>query len=134
MWRRGNRKDQAAADEVIAEASDLVCGEMSDRYLLDDRLPPWVIINTLAHSEAVRLRAVADDQTAHDGSWQAIASYLAVELLHNSTDTHELARIQRDVLVPLELRLLNRTIPSPRTPAELAALVTSGISDLRSGR
>lgn len=55
-------------------------------------------------------------------------AYLAIELLAvGQREPEEIALIQRTVLVPLELALLNGGLRAPTTPGELVALVIGAL-------
>jgi len=56
---------------------------------------------------------------------------LASMILDSVGDDAQLARLQRQALIPLELGLLDRSVPAPRTPSRLAKLVSDTIDDYR---
>lgn len=125
-WQRWPlRRDSGAVRDVIDEAQRILTGHaVPDSRGARNDTAAWGAVNRLAHSTfADYQRLVALRNDAHPGSWTATAGYLAVEVLGAAGDPGELLALQREVLVPLELRLLAGQVTAP-TPARLAALVT----------
>ncbi len=129
MWHTANLKAKAARDELAGEAERLLHGEASDAFAGKTGLvPAWVPVNALAHCEPELLQDLAAARHADDpGGWDAMLAYLASEILATSRTIDEVARIQREALVPLELALLSREIQPPHSPAQLAHLIRSSI-------
>lgn len=128
LWRR--EVSRSAVRSVVAEATTLLGGEVADRYAPYERIPAWAPVNALAHSDRRRLYELAHCRAAdHPGSWCAAVARLAELMLDSIDDDTQLARLQREALVPLELGLLDRSVPAPRTPSRLAVLVSDTIED-----
>jgi hypothetical protein len=105
----------ALADECEA----FLAGRWADCRRTHDRpLPRWAWLNQAAHADVGRLREAAA-RPADTGSWPGddIQAVLARAVLAASA-SGDLARLQREVLVPLELRLMG-TVMSPRRVVEL---------------
>lgn len=130
MWRRHNEA-KAEAKGVIGEAERLLNGRAVDsNSLRGRRVSVRGLVSVLAHGERHHLRRLCNvSSTTHPGSWAATLGYLATELLAMAPDDATLLRIQRQVLVPLELRLLGGEIPPPSTPARLATLVVHALAE-----
>lgn len=131
LWKR--EVSRSAARSVVAEATAVVEGELADRYAPYERIPAWTPVNALAHSDRRRLIELTHSRAAgHPGSWCAAVGGLAELMLDSiGDDDAQLRRLQREALVPLELGLLDRSVPAPRTPSRLAALVSDTIEDYR---
>ena len=109
FWRRS-----------VGEANDLV-GEceafLNGRYLFEmarqpKRLPPWVWFNTLAHGERAHIEVLAEAR-AGLADETAVSQYVAREVLATATSPGlDLRLLQRELLVPMELRC--GTSDSPR--------------------
>ncbi|HLI15329.1 MAG TPA: hypothetical protein VKV23_04665 [Acidimicrobiales bacterium] len=99
---------------------------------------PWISIHPLAHGDARRLRRLARSrfsawrrESPLAGPWASVTRQLAGELLQLTRgDPATLLRVQRDVLVPLELRLLSPGA-SILEPEALQMLVHAGLSGER---
>jgi hypothetical protein len=91
-------------------------------------LRPWMLVNVLAHADRARLQVLqrAGDHGA-PGSWIATLGYLSSELTATGRWGGDVAERQRQLLVPLELRVLGRKVPAPTSPAELARLVLDAL-------
>lgn len=123
---------ESATRSVVKEAAALLDGQIADRYAPYDRIPAWAPVNALAHSNRDRLDQMIHCRAAgHPGSWSAAIGRLAGLILYSVDDDAQLARLQRDALIPLELGLLDRSVPAPRTPSRLAKLVSDTIEDYR---
>lgn len=68
---------------------------------------------------------------SHPGSWSATVAQLASMILDSVGDDAQLARLQRQALIPVELGLLDRSVPAPRTSSRLAKLVRDTMDDYR---
>jgi hypothetical protein len=134
MWARGRDRTLEASRAVVTDAEMLLNGEMID---LNARVPPrrarpWVVVNALAHSDRSTLEQLREPRGVTDsrpGGYNATVAFLAAEVLSFAAGDAELLRVQRDVLVPLELRLLGRQIPAPTTIGELAILVVEALEE-----
>jgi hypothetical protein len=128
MWSR--RSQTKRRDQVAAAGMRFLRGEAVD--LLHESgqgLPTWALLNLLAHTSLGRLRSLAKSDAFHpQNGWNAAVAYLAIELLGVGQRTpDEIALIQRTVLVPLELALLNGDLRAPSTPGEFVTLVIGAL-------
>ena len=131
MWRWGRERSSARVDdlEVVAEAERLLTGRMLD---LESRKHErsWTLIGSLAHSDWEQMQILACDagRTHCDpGGWRAALAFLADVLLSTARTQQMLLQVQRQVLIPLELRLLGGETLPLRAPADFVALVTSAL-------
>ena len=93
-------------------------GRADCRRTQDRPLPPWAWLNQAAHADVGRLREAAGrpaDKTSRRGD--DIQAVLARAVLAASAPD-DLVRLQREVLVPLELHLMGAVL-SPRRAVEL---------------
>jgi hypothetical protein len=121
---RRPRRATKSAQQVLTEARRLLNGQALETYPFERHLPSWAPVNCLAHSDIEQLGHIAADRSHdHPGSWSAILAYLATDLLAAAPSPAELRRVQREALIPLELRIFEGTIPPPKTPGQLAKLV-----------
>ena len=106
-------------DALAEECEAFLAGRWADCRRLQDRpLPRWAWLNQAAHADVGRLREAAA-RPADKTSWRGddIQAVLARAVLAASA-SGDLARLQREVLVPLELRLMD-AVMSPRRAVEL---------------
>jgi hypothetical protein len=81
----------------------------------------WAWLNPIAHGDLDQVRAAAANVDAPQGV-QHLQSVVAKAVL-NAVPPSELARVQREVLVPLELQLMG----APTSPRRVLELVTSAL-------
>jgi hypothetical protein len=127
-WRR-NRNNHTTllteAEEVVREAERLLSGKALDD-VPGHRRRAWALICPLAHSDRDGLQKLACARTASLSTrptWDAVIAYLAGEVLTTAPGDEALVKIQRQVLIPLELKLLGNGIREPTKPRELVTLV-----------
>lgn len=126
------RRERELSRELVEESEAFLVGRYVEH--LESRaaaVPVWAWTNALAHGTADDLRRVADgaraDQTAaHD--WRAARAYVAAELLEATARGTSLAETQRQLLVPLELRLAGRSDVERWTPQRWVVTVRSSIA------
>ncbi len=101
------RPSQAPAG--VADAMDLLLSGCAPAWAsLDPQTPRWARVNPLAHGDRARLRELAEAlERANANAWTGAVGYLAGELLVGFPTDQALAEVQRQVLVPLELDLLD---------------------------
>ncbi len=120
---------------AVAEAVRLLDGRVADSDV-DGLVPVWVAVNALAHSDLFHLRALARDRThlARD-TWGEWFTRLAAEIVEMAPTEDELVKVQREILVPLELQLLDDRVAMPSTPDHLLAVIGEALGNrrLRSG-
>jgi hypothetical protein len=92
-------------------------------------VPVWALLNLLAHTSLGRLTSLAKSDAHHpQNGWDAAVAYLATELVAvGQRKSEEIALIQRIVLVPLELALLNGDLRAPTTPGEFVTRVIGAL-------
>lgn len=128
MWL-SRRKGVAptGGSEAVEEAVRLLDGRVAERYA-GQWAPVWVAVNALAHSDEARLLAMAAQAarsgTRTEGGW---LGRLAAEVLVVAPTEAELVQLQREVLVPLELQLLDDRLTFPASPGHLVELILAGI-------
>lgn len=84
-------------------------------------VPPWIWLNAVAHGDQERIAWLASDRVAGGAGWRRVRAALADELLRVADgDPAEVARLQREVLVPLELSLAERKDLEPASLLEIA--------------
>jgi hypothetical protein len=110
---------------VVREAEKLLEGRTIEGYInRQERVPAWSLVSLLAHATRADLCRLSAPIAEHDpAGWSGTIARLAGELVDRSYDEASLLRLQRDCLIPIELRLLGGTTPPPSTPAELYSMV-----------
>ena len=84
-------------------------------------VPPWAWMNRLAHGTEDELRGEVDRLGDLHG-WRQTSAYVAAEMLDEVDAGHlTLAALQRDVLVPLELDVIECGVASGWTPGQMAS-------------
>lgn len=131
MWRRRKRSqpsDTPGVDpnDVGWECELFLAGRYAQRlHALHRPLPAWACLNPLAHGtndDLANLRA-GSVETAWPREWMDAIRFLAGEIMILIDDDPDfLCALQRDVLVPMELRLASDWL-TPMTPAELVQRV-----------
>lgn len=92
-----------------------------------ERVPAWAWINLLAHGTEADLRMVASERVA-SGDWQEARGYLAEELVCLiDAGLADLDRLQRDVLVPMELEAMREDTTSLARPPQIVVRVLAAL-------
>ncbi len=131
-WYRDRHKDKADladVEEVIAEAERLLSGRILDTQR-GYRRRGWALVGALAHGERAELQKLAGATlSSHPtrATWDAALAYLAGEVLDAAPTDRALVQVQRQVLIPLELKLLGAGVRGPSNPRELATLVLASL-------
>ena len=135
MWHRRNRLTPEAA--VVAAAEAILEGRAIEEYR-DEGLavPPWALVNTLAHAPVYRLRALAEAEALyHPRSLDAALSRLAACLLAVGPDPAGVVAVQRELLVQVELIVLGHDERSPAVAlGELELMLGALLSHRRERR
>jgi len=97
--------------------------------------PTWAWVNCIAHGTVDELQALSSAGAPADlrddaSLWQVLTGFLAKEVLARVTDEAQLEALQRDVLVPLELRLAERWWSS-FAPIDVASAVLAALPESR---
>ena len=108
--------DSALSDECAA----FLAGRWADERDDPERpLPMWAWLNLVAHGDLERIRATAARTDGAPHGSDQLQSVLASAVI-SAIPAGELTRVQRDVLVPLELERMS-TPSSPRRVLELVS-------------
>lgn len=134
MWSRrrveysGRRMD--AGEQLVDEAEAFLTGDYARRArYLGGTLPGWAWLNPVAHGDLARIRrlrrylrgALAPFDSLPREQWKGVQRALVEDVLRIVADDPErLSRVQRRVLVPLELQLIQFEKNGPLTPFEFA--------------
>jgi len=136
MRRRRKDKHRTDTADIVLEAECLLAGRsLETSALRTRRVPTWALLGILAHRDhegLLRLRTQA--MARHPASWEATLGYLPTELLAHAPSERALLQVQREALIPLQLRLLNRDSfnSETATPTSLASLVLEALHRHRS--
>lgn len=127
-WRKKTTpaSDQEARSiSVVAECEAFLAGRYGE--LVARRpgpLPAWVRLNWLAHAEPDGLRELVERGSGAREGWPKVMAGLAAELLaYGRHQAGPIRSLQRDVLVPLELRILAEDPSVVLRPDQFAHLV-----------
>lgn len=141
-WFRSSRDDEhplsASSARLVADAEAFLSGVYAHHLRHhQDAVPGWARLNCLAHGDLASLhkcrRSFAATKSAAfadwpEENWQRAQQLLASELLELvDNDPDNLSRVQRNVLVPLELRLIQREQESALTALELVQSTRSAL-------
>jgi hypothetical protein len=131
-------RDSGLADEVEA----FLAGRLVDHMIVARQpVPAWAVLNRLAHadrSDLVRFVEGANvDWVVHPSSrqpyWVASERFVAGHLLALAGTPDDLGRLQRATLVPLELRLVERTKVDQLTADEVLELGADAVDSFHPG-
>lgn len=132
----GSRPGQSSQDTelVVAECEAVLSGRYAEH--LEDRqrrVPGWAWLNLLAHGTAEDLQSAnGRGGPAATQRWRDARAYLAGEVLGAvAPGGATLGNLQRDVLVPLELRLASPERTSVPTPGELVSCLLAALDAYR---
>jgi hypothetical protein len=132
-------RDSGLAGEVAA----FLEGRLVDHFAgAGQTVPAWAVLNRLAHAdrlELVRLvEGVGLDRIAHPSSgqppWVATERFVAGHLLAKATTAEDLARVQQAALVPVELRLIERSKIDRLTAEQVLEAGSEALDTFRFGR
>jgi hypothetical protein len=119
--------------QTIDEAERLLSGRLLDsRDVWRSELPAWRIVATLGHASRAELRRLEASLGRRDpDSWRGAVAFLAGETLSVAPDEEGLIRVQRRVLIPLELSLLGGEGPPPTNPLAIIDIVRRALNTPR---
>jgi hypothetical protein len=90
----------------------------------------WLVVNRLAHAEPATVLRMANEQEPLDASplrgtpsWAAAEHSLARRLVWAGASDEDMRLVQRLVLVPLELELIERSVTTTLGLGEIMAAV-----------
>lgn len=139
MWRRRRKPRTSAGSDgdsadIGRECELFLTGRYGERLRAANRpVPGWVWFNRLAHGSRDDLAELRADATAQSPApdWDRALAVLSGEILHAvDDDPQRLRTLQRDVLIPLELRLASDWF-APMDPPELVRRVAEAVADRR---
>jgi hypothetical protein len=135
LWhlrRRADRREGADAAWSVPEAPPVASLSEEVAALLAGRLveyctatgqevPAWAALNRLAHADRPELADLVARRVSGGGAtrWAAAELLIAARLLVQAETPDELRSLQQRVLVPLELRLVDRCRPERLGPHEV---------------
>ncbi|MDA8301258.1 MAG: hypothetical protein M0005_06865 [Actinomycetota bacterium] len=123
-WRRRLRR---AGQELSADCEAFLSGRLAERFGSGvTSVPAWTWTNLLAHGSEEDLQAELRRSAAPglgERRWRRARTYLAGEVLREARSSGSLARLQREVLVPLELDLARSSEVVAWWPAQWVAAV-----------
>ena len=126
------RHERGLSREMVGECEAFLLGRYVEH--LESRslaVPVWAWTNVLAHGTSDDLRRTADDSRVgpvDTREWRAARAYVAAELLEATARGQSLAETQRQLIVPLELRLAARSDVGRWTPQRWVTTVRSSIA------
>jgi hypothetical protein len=114
---------------MLAEADAMLQGSYL-RFLIQQQrpIPKWAWLNPLAHASVAKLHHLAEaviNRVPTD--WGTAVCLLAGDLLQLGKSAEGVYRLQREVLVPLELDWLSGRARTPASPRDLMAIVGSAL-------
>lgn len=135
-WSTGSRRRGEAfvADEIEA----FLAGRLVDHLAARSApVPAWAALNRLAHANRAELRALADGggcPLLAVVPWATTERTIAGSLLARAPTAEALGRIQRCALVPLELRLVERSRAAGLTAEQVLEAGAEALDTFRSDR
>jgi hypothetical protein len=115
-------QDSGLADEVEAFLTGALAEHLTYR---GQTVPSWAALNRLAHAGGEELRAVVEGTQDRGGArhvgrpWASAERFVAGRLLARAGSVDEVSTTQRTVLIPLELRLIERARTTSFTPEQV---------------
>lgn len=152
FWRRqgatagggrpvGNRawRDSGVADEVEAYLTGRIVDHLSVRHT---SVPAWAVLNRLAHADRDELEVLVAGEGGGHGAfsviseppWASSERCIAANLLARAPTPEELVRIQRTTLIPVELRLIERSKVGRITAEQVLEAGAEAVGTFRSDR
>lgn len=113
------------ASVLSTECEAFLAGTLPDVWACVDEPPVWTWLNPVAHGSAERVAAIAADPS--DAVHASTVRTIAQAVLGRHDD---LAALQRDVLVPIEIAHAGEVM----TPRRLVELVALALYDVEAGR
>ena len=109
---------------LSAETEAFLQGRLVEHLAAAGRpVPAWAILNKLAHASPHDLAELVDaigttgrQPEARPPAWLVAQAWLASRLVRTSTEPDETSRLQRQLLIPLELSLIERSKTETLTP------------------
>jgi hypothetical protein len=119
------RRADTETSTITAECSAFLAGTYEEYLTGNGRIPPaWTWANLLAHGTTSELEAATRPGHGYTaGSWTMARAFLCREVLDVAARTDSLSTLQREVLVPLELRLISSSPMKIQNSSALVQLV-----------
>ena len=114
-----------SASVLAAECEAFLAGRLPEVWACIDEPPVWTWLNPIAHGSAERIGTIAADPSAAVRASTVRTIAEAVLARHD-----DLATLQREVLVPLEVAHAGEVM----TPRRLIELVALALYDVEAGR
>lgn len=136
-WRRRLQRDGVA---LCRDAEAFLTGRLAERLAggAASSVPAWAWTNLLAHGTEADLGGAAarvqGGRVHGERRWRQARSYLAAEVLEEARSYGSLARLQSDVLVPLELDLATRGDVVAWWPAQWVGVVERALHQAQRAR
>jgi hypothetical protein len=140
-WSTTSRawRDSGLADEVEAFLTGRLVDHLSG---CRQPVPAWAALNRLAHADRDELRNLVERggelRVTHPSfvqpQWMATERFIAGQVLARSGTAEALARIQRTMLIPLELQLIEWAKIEPLTEEQVLQAGAQALDTYRSGR
>jgi hypothetical protein len=132
-------RDSSVADEVEAFLMGRLVDHLAARC---QPVPAWAMLNRLAHADSGELRSLVDGTGGGWGGgppiiqvpWASAERFIAGNLLARATTPEALATIQGATLMPLELRLIERSKVEKLTVDQVFAAGAEALETFRSER
>ena len=129
MWRR-KRAGRGESQKVLAEADAMLQGSYLKFLIQQQRpIPKWAWLNPLAHAPISKLHHLAEARVGRAPTdWATAVCLLAANLLEVGSSPEGVYRLQRHVLVPLELDWMSGRARTPDSPRALLVTVESALN------
>ena len=111
---------------AVAQADRLLRGQAAADCPDDADRPCCALVNALAHADQNDLARLVSVQPSPNDRWSTTVVELATEIQLRVTNETDLTRLQREVLIPLELQLLDQ--PSRQCGPDTADRIGSTVS------
>lgn len=134
MWFRDSDPDER---ELVRDCEAFLAGRYVE-YVLDrgDHVPTWAWTNLLAHGTEEQLRSPATTFSVNWiellEPWLKARAYLAGEILDGAYRDGPLCRVQRRLIVPLELKLACDRSSKLLTPSDWVSKVLTSLAPITS--
>ena len=136
--RRGHNASTSATERLITETETFLSGDYADHLRRQrERVPAWARLNSLAHANlatirlskrSVGVKRVAALADWHEENWQRAEQVIAVELVELVKDEPDtLLRVQRRVLIPLELSFMKSEVAGGLSVSEFLDATLSAL-------
>jgi hypothetical protein len=120
---------------LSAETEAFLQGRLVEHLAAAGRpVPAWAIVNKLAHASRHDLAELVDATASTDRqrdvrppAWRVTQARLASRLVRTSAEPNETSKLQRQLLIPLELSLIERSKTEILTPRQAIAAAADAL-------